>query len=159
MSKYAVVVADALRARFFSVQDSLTPEVESSPRLVERKCMVNPEKDKKGEPRRGNPMSGRTFEDHRERRELEEQRHFTGLIVKEALRQSRKEDAHTLILVAGRKTLGMIRENLLSIKTNGLGIQEWDRDLTGEAPQKIQELLSKRKLIPAMKKPARQVRK
>jgi len=79
--------------------------------------------------------------------------------VKEALRQSRKEDAHTLILVAGRKTLGMIRENLTSIKTNGLGIQEWDRDLTGEAPQKIQELLSKRKLIPAMQKPARQVRK
>jgi protein required for attachment to host cells len=159
MSKYAVVVADALRARFFSVQDSLTPEVESSPRLIERKCLVNPEKDKKGEPRRGNPTSGRTFEDHRERRDLEEQRHFSGLIVKEALQQTRKEDAHTLILVAGRKSLGTIRESLAAIKTNSLSIQEWGRDLTGETPQNIQELLSKRKLIPAMKKPVKQVRK
>jgi len=159
MSKYAVVVADALRARFFTVQESPTPEVESSPRLVERKCLVNPGKDKKGEPRRGNPTNGRAFEDHRERRELEEQRHFAGLVVKEALQQTRKEDAHTLILAAGRKTLGMIRESLASIRTNGLGIQEWDRDLTGESPRKIQDLLAKRKLIPAVKKPAKQVRK
>lgn len=159
MSKYTVVVADALRARFFSLQDSLTPEIESSPRLVERECLVNPDKDKKGSPRRGNPMSGRAFEDHRERRELEEQRHFTGLVVKEALKQTRKEDAHSLVLVAGRKTLGMLRENLAAIRTNGLGIQEWDRDLTGDTPAKIQQLLSRKKLIPAMTKPVRQVRK
>lgn len=159
MSKYTVVVADAVRARFFALQDSLTPEVESSPRLVERKCLLNPEKEKKGAPRRGNPLSGRSFEDHRERRELEEQRHFSSLIVKEALKQTRKEDAHSLVLVAGRKTLGMIRESLAAIKTNGLGIQEWDRDLTGDAPQEIQALLAKRKLIPAMKKPSRQTRR
>lgn len=159
MSKYAIVVADALRARFFAVQESPTPEVESSPRLVERKCLVNPEKSKKGEPRRGNPTNGRAFEDHRQRRDLEEQRHFAGLVVKEALQLTRREDAHTLILAAGRKALGLIRENLASISTNNLAIHEWDRDLTGETPQRIHDLLAKRKLIPAVKKPAKQVRK
>lgn len=158
MSKYAIVVADALRARFFSLKDSLTPEVESSPRLVEKECLVNPEKAKPGSPRRGNPANGRAFEDHRERREVEEQRHFASLIVKESLKQTRREDAHSLILVADRKTLGFIRDSLVAIKTNGLTIHEWDRDLTGEAPAKIQDLLAKRKLLPAMKKPARRVR-
>jgi protein required for attachment to host cells len=159
MSKYTVVVADALRARFFSLQDSMTPEVESSPRLMERECLVNPEKAKTSAQRREKSNNGRVFEDHRERHALEGQRHFTGLIIKEALKQTRKVDSHTLVLVAGRKTLGLIRETLSSIKTNGLAIHEWDRDLTSETPQKIQEILAKRKLVPAMKKPARQARK
>ena len=159
MSKYAVVVADALCARFFTLQDSLTPEVESSPRLIEKAGLTNAEKSKPGSPRRGNPANGRAFEDHRERRELEEQRHFSALIVKEALKQARKGDSHTLVLVAERKTLGFIRESLAAIKTNGLTIHECDRDLTNDTPQKIQELLAKRKLIPAMKKPVKQVRK
>jgi len=159
MSKYTIVVADAQRARFFSLQDSLTPEVESSPKLVEKECLVNPEKAKPGSPRRGNPANGRAFEDHRERRELEEQRHFSALIVKESLKQTRKEDAHSLVLVADRKTLGFIRESLAAVKTSSLTVHEWDRNLTGETPQKIQDLLAKRKLLPAMKKPGKQVRK
>ena len=159
MSQYTVVVADALCARFFALKESLTPEIESSPRLVERGCLMNPEKQKSGSPRRGNPANGRAFEDHRERRGMEDQRHFTGMIVKESMKQIRKEDAHSLILVADRKTLGFIRENLAAIKTNGLVIRECDRDLTGETPVKIQELLAKRKLGPALKKPVQRTRK
>jgi len=159
MSKYSIVVADAQRARFFSLQDSRTPEVESSPRLVEQAGLANIEKEKPGSPRRGNPANGRAFEDHRERRELEEQRHFSSLIVKESLKQTRKADAHSLVLVAGRKTLGMIRESLATVKTNGLAIYEYGRDLTNDSPEKIQDWLARRKLIPAMKKPVKQVRK
>lgn len=168
MSKYTVVVADALRARFFALQDSLTPEIESSPRLVEQKCLVNPEKTKPGSPRQGNPTSGRNrassggsyaFDDHRGKHELDELRRFTTLVVKEALKQSHKEDAHSMVLVAGKRTLGLIRESLATIKTNGLAIRELDRDLTADPPNKIQELLAKQKLIPAMQKPVKQVRK
>ena len=168
MSKYTVVVADAFRARFFSLQDSLTPEVESSPKLLEKGCLTNPEKSNSVAQRRGNTTSGRTrassggsyaFDDHRGKHELDELRRFSGLVVKEALKQTKKEDAHSLVLVAKRKTLGVIRESLAAIKTNGLSIQECDRDLTGETPVKIQELLAKRKLVPAMKRPEKRVRK
>ena len=167
MSKYTIVVADAVRARFFSLQESLTPETESSPRLTERECLVNPERPRSGARRKGNAVSGRTrassggsyaFDDHRAKHELDESRRFAGLIIKEALKQTRREDAHSLVLVAGRKTLGLIRESLAAIKTNGLAIQECDRDLSNEPPLKIQEILAKRKLVPAMKKPEQRLR-
>jgi protein required for attachment to host cells len=168
MSKYTVVVADTVRARFFSLQDSLTPEVESSPKLLEKECLVNSEPSKSASQRRGNPTSGRTrassggsyaFDDHRGKRALDELRRFATLVTKAALKQTKREDAHSLVLVAEGKTLGVIRESLSSIKTNGLSILECDRDLTGENPVKIHELLARRKLVPAMKKPERRVRK
>ena len=74
MSKYIIVVADAQRARFFTLKDSLTPEVESSPRLIEEQDLLNAEGANKGTKSRGTPASGRNqsgsggsyaFDDHR----------------------------------------------------------------------------------------------
>ncbi len=166
MSKYTVVVADAKRARFFSLQDSLTPEIESSPRLVEREVLANPRNLQNEAKRLSSPNSGRNrvssgasyaFDDHRGKRDLDGLRKFSTLIAKEALKQTRKEDAHSLVLVAGKRTLGMLRESLSAIKTNGLGIHECDRDLAGDTPAKIHELLAKMELVPPEKKPARKI--
>ena len=168
MSQYTVVVADALRARFFCLQESLTPEIESSPKLVETTRLVNLEKQQSESKRLGNSTSGRNraasggsyaFDDHRGKHEQAEKRRFARLVTKEALKQAQLEDAHALVLVAEAQTLGLIRDSLAAIKTNGLAIRECDRDLTGETPEKIQEHLSKRKLVPAMKKPVRRTRK
>ena len=169
MSKYTVVVADALRARFFSLQDSLNPEIESTPRLVEKECLVNSEKTKPNATPAGSPASGRTrassssgasyaFDDHRAKREADELRRFAGQVVKAALKQTKQEDAHSLVLVAGKKTLGLIRDSLGAIRTNGLVIRELDRDLTADSPERIQELLARQELIPPMRKPVKQVR-
>lgn len=164
MSKYTVVVADAKRARFFSLQDSLTPEIESSPRLVEKECLIYPEKEGAKSKRHNTPGSGRNrapsggnyaFDDHRKKRELDGLRKFSMTVTKAALKQTRLADSHSLVLVAGKRTLGLLRESLSAIKTNGLGIHECDRDLAGETPAKIHELLAKMKLVPPSKKPVR----
>lgn len=168
MSKYIVVVADTQRARLFTLKDSLTPETESSPRLVEEQSLLHAENSKNGTKPRGTPASGRNksgsggsyaFDDHRSKHALDELRRFTGIVVKEALKQARKASAHTMILVAERKTLGVIRDAMTGIKLKGFEIQEFDRELTGETPIKIQAHLAKKKLLPAMKKPSLRVRK
>jgi len=167
MSKYIVIVADAQCARLFTLKDSLTPEIESSPRLIEEQSLLNPEKLSNGTKSRGTPASGRNhsgsggvyaFDNHHQKRELAELRKFSGMIVKESLKQARKANAHTLVLIAEGKTLGVIREAATNIKVKGLEIHECDLELTGETPVKIQALLARRKLIPPMKKPTQRVR-
>lgn len=168
MSKYVVVVADAQRARLFALKDSLTPEIESTPRLVETGDLVNTAQVAAKAGRRASPISGRNkagsggsyaFDDHRGKHDHDELRRFSALVIKAALKETKNQDAHSLILVAGRKALGPLREALASIKTNGLGVRECDRDLTGEPPARIHELLAKRELIPATKKPSTQVQR
>lgn len=168
MSKYLVVVADTQRARFFTLQDSLTPEIESSPRLVEEQNLLNSEGSKSGIKTRGSSASGSNhsgsggvyaFDNHQNKRALDELRRFTGTIMKEALKQAKKASAHTLIFVAGRKTLGVIRAAVANITQKGLDILDCDLEITGEIPSKIHALLARRKLVPAMKRPSQKVRK
>jgi protein required for attachment to host cells len=168
MSKYIVVVADSQRARLFSLQESLTPEVESSPRLIEEQALLNDESANVGAKTRRPPAKGRnqtgsggsySFDNHQNKRLLDELRKFSGVVIKEALKQAKKASAHTLVLVAEQKTLGVIRAAVASIKQKGVQFLECDLELTGETPIKIQALLAKRKLIPAMKRPSQQVRK
>lgn len=168
MSKYIVVVADSQRARLFSLQESLTPEVESSPRLIEEQALLNDENANMGTKTRRPPAQGRnqtgsggsySFDNHQSKRRLDDLRKFSGVMIKEALKQAKKANAHTMVLVAEQKTLGVIRTVVANIKQKGFQFLECDLELTGETPLKIQALLAKRKLIPAMKRPARQVRK
>lgn len=168
MSKYIVVVADSQRARLFTLKESLTPEIESSPRLIEEQSLLNPDKDQKVRKQHAAPAGGRTksgsggfyaFDEHCGKRDLGELRRFSSLVIKETLKQARKANAHTLLLVASRRTLGVIRDALSSSRLNGFDIHECDRELTGESPSRIQALLARRKLIPAVKKPPQRVRK
>lgn len=167
MSKYTVVVTDALRARFFALKEAPNPEFESGPKLVEAERLVNVEKTQSQARRKGTASSGRTrapsggcyaFDDHRDKHDWDETRRFARAVVTEALKQTRKEDAHSLVIAADRKMLGLVREQLAAIKTNGLKIQECDREMTGETPAKIQALLAKHRLIPAMNKPGKSLR-
>lgn len=168
MSKYIVVVADTQRARLFTLQESLTPEIESSPRLVEEQSLLNAEKVQKARKQHAAPAGGRTrsgsggfyaFDEHRGKRDQDELRRFSALAIREALKQARKANAHTLLLVASGKTLGVMRAAMATISLNGFEIRECERELTGESPSRIQALLARRKLIPAVKRPPQRVRK
>ncbi len=168
MSKYIVVVADTQRARLFTLRESLTPEIESSPRLIEEQSLLNSEKEQKARNQHAAPAGGRTksgaggfyaFDEHRGNRALDELRRFSSLVIKETLKQARKASAHTLVFAASGKTLGVIRNALSTIRLNGFEIRECDGELTGESPSRIQALLARRKLIPAVKKPPQRVRK
>ncbi len=169
MSTCTVVTANNNCARFFILQESAVPEMESSPRLVEQYSMLNPRKEKSETKRLGNATSGRnrapsggsySFDDHRGKHEMEVLRRFARQIVSGAVKLTRKQDAgNSLVLAVEKRLLGLIREELGEFKTNGLIIKECDRDMAGESAFKIQDLLARRGLVPKMEKPKQRVRK
>ncbi len=169
MSVYTVVVTNTACARFFILEDAAIPEMESSPKLVEQYCILNPTIEKSEAKRLGSATSGRNrassggtyaFDDHRAKHETETLRRFAKLVVKDAIKLTRRQDAgHSLVLAAEKRFLGLIRDELHAVKTNGMAIKEYASDMAGEPPMKIQELLARRGLVPKMKKPTRRVRK
>lgn len=169
MSAYTVVVTNAACARFFVVAEAAFPELESSPKLVEQYNILNAKEEKSEAKRKGAASSGRNrapsggsyaFDDHRAKHEMDTLRRFAKQVITDAIKLTRRQDAgHSLVLAAEKRVLGLIRDELKSIKTNGLTIKECARDMAGESPVKIQELLARRGLVPKMKKPTRRVRK
>lgn len=169
MSTCTVVTANTACARFFVLQESAIPETESSPKLVEQYSILSPKEEKSETRRLGNSTSGRTrapsggsyaFDDHRGKHEMEILRRFARQVVTDAVKLTRKQDAgNSLVLAAEKRILGLIREELGHLKTNGLVIKECDRDMAGESPARIQELLARRGLVPKMQKPRQRVRK
>ncbi len=168
MSEYTVIVADSVRARFFTVENARDPQNESSPKLLEHEGMLNAAKELPERKRTGNSTSGRNrspsggsyaFDDHRSKHEQDALRRFAKKVVAKGIRQTSRQDARRCLVVAAEKrVLGVLRAEWAAIKTNGIEIRECDRDMAGETPLKIQELLAKRKLIPALKKPLQRTR-
>lgn len=168
MSEYTVVVADTVRARFFTLESARDPENESGPKLLEHVSLLNPEKEqarsKRGEKstagKNRSPSGGMyAFDDHRDRHDQDALRRFAQKVVSKAVRQIQRQDARRCLVVAAeKKVLGAIRQELAAIKTNGMEIRECDRDMAGETAARIHQLLAKRQLVPAMQKPARQTR-
>jgi hypothetical protein len=168
MSEYTVVVADSVRARFFTLEGARDPLNESGPKLVEHESVLNTAKELPESKRTGNSTSGRNrspsggsyaFDDHRGKHEQDALRRFAKKVVAKGIRQTRRQDARRcLVIAAEKKVLGALRTEWAAIKTNGIEIRECDRDMAGETPLKIQDMLAKRKLIPAMKKPAQRTR-
>lgn len=169
MSAFTVVAANTVCARFFILEESPVPETESSPKLVEQYSILNPREEKSDAKRLGTSTSGRNrapsggsyaFDDHRGKHEIQTLRRFAKQVVADAIKLTRRQDAgNSLVLSAEKRLLGLIREELHAIKTNGLVIKECDRDMAGESTMKIHELLARRGLVPKMEKPKQRVRK
>lgn len=169
MSEYTVVVADTLRARFFSMERAKDPANESGPKLVEKEGLVNPEQEITKSNQAGRSLSGRTrspsggsyaFDDHRAKHKQDALRRFAKKVITRAIKQTLRQDARRcLVIAAEKKVLGALRAELATIKINGLEIRECDRDMAGETPLKIQALLARRDLVPALKKPGQMARK
>jgi hypothetical protein len=81
-------------------------------------------------------------------------------VVNNAIHQSHEQDPHLccLVFAAGKKVLGAMRAEWVTVKTQGYEVRECDRDITRETPVKIQKLLARHELTSAMLKPGRQVR-
>jgi hypothetical protein len=164
MSEYCIAVADALRARLFTLDDVEFPELESGPRLVEQACLTNPDKelperkmftgDRRGRNRAPSGASY-SYDDHRGRHELDFARRFARKVVQESLRLTRSSKARCLVLAADRRMLGLLRGEMGARSRNGLEIRECDKEMTKLAPATIHERLAKQKLLPPCRKPGR----
>jgi protein required for attachment to host cells len=162
MSDYCVVVADGARARFFTLEPAEVPELESGPTLVEREDLVHLEKemaakdlysDLKGGRQRA-PAGGpaHSFDDHREDQSNEHDRRFARLVAEQASRLVQEARARHLVVVAQRRTLGLIRDYIAQ-GMKGVAVYEMAKDVTKLTPLEIQENLAKDGLVPRRKRP------
>jgi protein required for attachment to host cells len=153
MNQYCVVVADTSHARFFTLEDAKMPEIESGPNLVEHKSIENPESPgrldwsnlKSGRNRAsgGGPAHG--YDDHRQQHEVESERRFANHIADECRQLKNSLKTNTIILVASKQMLGLLRK---AFSSQNIPANELARDLTKLSPRKLHEHLSRVDLLP-----------
>ncbi|AKJ64125.1 host attachment protein [Kiritimatiella glycovorans] len=163
MSYYFVVVADGSRARFFELQSTDMPELESGPTLVEQTSISNPETGKSegevfadtrsGSNRVSSAANPHAYDDHRERHMEEFERRFAREVGKEAVSRAGKLDTRCLVLVADPRMLHYLQGEVSSFKNGKRDLVEYARDLTKLAPDEIHRHLAKDGLIPEKKRP------
>ena len=163
MSDYCVVVADAVRARLFTLEPANVPEAESGPKLSEVKCLVNPEKElprravfteNKSGGNRSRGASNHSFDDHRSKHELEFEKQFARKVAAEAGKTLKAEKARQLVLIADSRMLGLLRKEIGAQVKLGVEVSDLDRDMTKLTPAEIQAHLAKAGLVPACCKPS-----
>jgi protein required for attachment to host cells len=163
MNQNCVVVAGGTRARFFTLEQPQYPEMESGPNLREVNDLINPEgemhdnqlwSDTKSGRNRGKGGAAHGYDDHRTQHEDEFDRRFVRTIAREAADLARASSAQNLVLVAQKRILGMLRNELDPLIKSGIAIQELAKDLTKLPALELQAHLAREALVPARKTPA-----
>lgn len=163
MSDYCILVADATRARLFTLEPATFPETESSPRLVEQQMdYVNPEESLSGKELWSDTKSGRNmstsgmahgYDDHRDKHREEQRLHFARQAAAQAIRHALDNHAKHLVVAAEKHMLGLLRETLEVPPHSDLKLVEVPRDLAGFSPHDIHEHLAAEGLLPPIKRP------
>lgn len=160
MSQYCVVVAEGSRARFFTVERSEIPELESGPNLVECKTMANPEhkahdqaiySDVRGGRNRSAHGSAHGYDDHRRQHDAEMERRFARDIARELDQLARGNGTQRIVLCAEKRMLGYLRPSLQGALHPEIELREVAKDLAKLTPSQIQKRLSQDGYIPARK--------
>lgn len=163
MHQYCVVVTSGARARFFTLEDSQYPELESGPNLVERNAMNNPQHNAAGTQLWSEPKTGRNrggiggpahgYDDHRTQHQEEYDRRFAHDVAQECYRLSQQHGAAEVVLVSQKKMLGYLRSAMES-RSNGLQTTEIAKDLSKLSPRELHEHLARESLLPPRRSPA-----
>ncbi len=158
MNGNCVIVADNGRARFFRLTDVEFPELESGPNLEEINDLVNPEREAAGDEIWSDAKSGRNrgnggapahgYDDHRDQHEEEFDRRFARSIASEAERLA-NGSTRELVVVAQKRALGLLRNELAHLGKRGVRIRELAKDLSKLSPLELQDHLARLNLIPA----------
>ena len=158
MNHCCVIVAGGSHARFFTLEDAGVPELESGPRLVELRDLINPEhkahegtlwsSGKAGRNRAPGGGAAHGYDDHREQHGEEFERRFARDIAEEATRLVKSHNTQHVILVAQKRMLGLLRIALDPLLKAGVNVQEFATDLGKLPPQDLHAHLSRQHLLP-----------
>lgn len=167
MSKrIGIVAADGARARFITAEVVDDPAFEGNPRLMEHDNVVHPpgllpqrevfsdrpSRKPSGAARVG-AGGGPVTDDHRERHEVEDGRRFAKQVAEAAERFAREQNLTQLVLAAGPRSLGILREPLAPLNASGVDVVELPLDLSTQTLPQLREVLVKRGLLPAPELP------
>lgn len=157
MANICVLVADAAKARLFTLEAADMPDVQSGPNLIERDGLANPEGAMPGRDKYSDVHSGRTtsgggtvhgVDDHRNRHDAENERRFAVKIVDEATRLATQQKAWQLVVVAEKQMLGVLRQAFGS-GSKPFEIRELAKNLANFSPTDIHSHLADEKILPA----------
>lgn len=162
MNEQFVVVVDALKARFFTLQPTPEPEFESGPNLIEVTELNNINRGLNGQQWSslktgrnrvpgGGPAHG--YDDHRTKHMQEYEKKFAREISEEVVKAARQNHCKRVIITAGRQMLGHLRYYYDLLAKAGIEITELDKDLIKLSAQEIHHYLSREGMLPARKSP------
>lgn len=155
MNATCIVVADARRARFFSIEASDTPR--HPLKLVEASVLVNP--DVEGARRNGagrvkterlsNRQAGpaHPIAAQRERHRLELERRFGREIASHAEKITGAWASGVVVLIATPRLLGLMREGLRATLHSGIELKELAKDYTGLSAAELRDRLAIIRLV------------
>lgn len=162
MQHNCVVVAGGSRARFFTLEDVEYPEMQSGPNLCEVNDLVNLEKETHGSELWSDNKSGRNrggngaahgYDDHRSQHQDEFERRFARDVAREAARLMSGNSTRQLVLVAQKRILGFLRNELDTLIKAGVEIKELAKDLSKLSPLELHEHLAREQLLPQRRTP------
>lgn len=159
MNRTCIIVADVKIARFYGIEAVESPRVKM--KLVERTVLANPNSDLKI---LGESMSGRVHTEtntnrqagpmhpmvaQRERHRGEFDRRFVHEISRQAGEITGGWKQGTVVLVAGPRLLGLMREPLRNALHQGIELKELAKDYAHLPASELHDHLAQSRLIPA----------
>lgn len=162
MNEYCVVVADALRARLFTLEPAKNPAFQTGPKLKEQKGLLNSEMEDISREMHTNTRSGanrargtaaRATDDHREKHVMECEKRFARMAAAEVAKIVEAARIPNVVLCASARMLGYLRKEFPARR--GVELHDVPRDMTKLTPAGIHAHLAKAGLLPAEQKKSR----
>lgn len=158
MSDVCVVVMDAARARFFSLEGHAERGAKGGPDLVEHEALVNPNATLKDSEKYSDsklfraPSTGATaamhgHDDSHARHDAEDNRRFARRIADEVVKLVDQQNASSLVLAAEGKMLGMLRQAMP--QTTKFAVTELNKDLSKLSAHDLHAYLANENIVPA----------
>jgi len=155
--KYCIVVANGSRARFFSLQDSEIPAVESGPNLVDHGEVNDPLlkqkaqdlwSERSGKNRSSGGGQGHGYDDHRDQHAAEMERRFIHSVAERGARFAKREKATTVLVVGSPRQLPVLTDTLDSLLHGQPKVEGYSKDLAKLTPSALHDHLAKEGLLP-----------
>lgn len=144
-----VVVANGAHVRFFNLETSGDPALESGPRLVEQECLVNPQQEASG--RELWSDGGHGYDDHRDQHRAEYGKRFLQEAASMLKKLAVQNKVTRVVLAAESRVLGMLRQILDS--KNGFDLLEVGKDYSKFSAQELQAQLALLGMIAPCRRP------
>lgn len=172
MTDHCVIAAELARAQIYTLESAEVPETESSPYLMERKALVNPQRKasesdiwtdtRRGAHRehQGGQLSGQTsgiphhnYDEHQDNNERMANQSFAKDVVAEIRNVIERHKSRRVILCAEKQMLGFLRPELDALPQDKLKITEVPKDLTHFSAHELHRKLADDELLPPQNRP------
>ena len=162
MSDYCIVIANGVRARFFTLEPVEFPQLESGPLLCERRELINRErasshkelysdsKTGRGRAPRGGRAHG--YDDGRSERRVKLEAGFAREVLAMASRMARANQSRRVVIAAPARMLGLLRPHMDFLLKHGVEVRESPKDMIRLNPRQIHELLARERLLPEIRR-------